>query len=101
MALALNLITFELLGDFPFVGNAEEAHASALTLQPFVRELIQGPTPLYLLEKPTAGTGASLLVSATTMIATGRHPTMLTEGKDEDEWRKRITATLGTVPKSL
>src|SRR5262249_45979982 len=55
------LITEDLLGDFPFVGDAERAHAVALLLLPFARELIAGITPLHLIEKPTPGTGASLL----------------------------------------
>jgi putative DNA primase/helicase len=94
MVEALLSINTELLGDFPFVGDAEKAHAVALLLQPFVRELIAGPTPLYIIEKPTPGTGASLLVEVLTYPALGRSPGFLTEGRDEDEWRKRLTAKL-------
>ena len=32
-------------------------------LLPFVRELIDGPTPLHLIEKPTPGTGGTLLAT--------------------------------------
>src|SRR5262249_35201613 len=52
---ANRLIGFELLGDFPFVGDADRAHAYALTIEHFARELIDGPTPLYDIEAPTPG----------------------------------------------
>jgi hypothetical protein len=95
---AKELILVDLLGDFPFVGDAERAHAVALFLLPFVRQLIDGPTPLHLVEKSTPGTGATLLVQASLYPAIGRAPSAMTEARDEEEWRKRITATLMTLP---
>jgi len=94
IAAARELLVAELLGDFPFTGDAERAHAVALLLLPFVRGLIAGPTPLHLIEKPTAGTGASLLADVLTRLATGHPVGAMTEGRDEDEWRKRLTAKL-------
>ena len=91
---AKDLLLVELLGDFPFIGEAERANAVALLLLPFVRELIDGPTPLHLIEKPTPGTGASLLVSVLLFPATGEWIPAMSEGGDENEWRKRITAVL-------
>lgn len=91
---ACTLIVDELLGDFPFTGDAEQAHAVTLLLQPFVRALIDGPTPLHLIEKPTPGTGASLLADVVALPANGRPLPTMTEARDEDEWRKRVTATL-------
>jgi hypothetical protein len=61
---------------------------------PFARDLIDGPTPLHLFEKPSPGTGATLLVDMLSLPATGRALATMTEGRDEDEWRKRITAKL-------
>ena len=90
---AKNIIE-DLIGDFPFVGEAERAHAVGLLLLPFARLLINGPTPLHLIEKPVAGTGATLLVDALLYPATGHPISAMTEGRDEDEWRKRITARL-------
>lgn len=87
-----------LLGDFPFVGEAERAHAVSVIVLPFVRELIEGPTPLYLIEKPSPGTGGTLLADVLTYPATGRRAAALTEGRDEDEWRKRVTAKLQAGP---
>lgn len=92
------MLTRELLGDFPFVGAAEKAHALALLLLPFCRDLIDGPAPLHLIEKPTPGTGATLLVDALLFPATGRPVSAMTEGRDEDEWRKRIFAKLRSGP---
>lgn len=91
---ARGLIVDELLGDFPFVDAPEQAHAVGLLILPFVRALIKGPTPLHLIEKPMPGTGASLLADMLTYPAAGRPATAMTEGRDEDEWRKRITARL-------
>jgi hypothetical protein len=82
------------LGDFPFTGVAEAAHALALLLLPFVRELIDGPTPLHLVEASTPGTGKTLLVDACLWPALGQAAPMMAEARDDDEWRKRITAKL-------
>jgi hypothetical protein len=94
IARARSLIVDELLGDFPFIDDAERAHAIALLILPFVRGLIDGPTPLHLIEKPSPGTGASLLADVLTYPALGRPSPAMTEGRDEEEWRKRITARL-------
>lgn len=98
VAAAVTLIRDELLGDFPFTGDAERAHAIAMLLLPFLRPVIEGPTPLHLIEKPQAGTGAGLLIAVVSTIAAGRGLPVMTEGEDEDEWRKRITALLRTSP---
>ena len=66
----------------------------ALLLLPFVRELIEGPTPLHLIEKPTPGTGAGLLSDVLTYPFLGQTVSVMAEGGDDDEWRKRITAKL-------
>jgi len=91
---AVLLIGEELLGDFPFVSDSEKSHAIALLLLPFARGLIDGPTPLHLFEKPSPGTGATLLVDMLTFPSIGRAIPTMTEGRDEDEWRKRITSKL-------
>jgi hypothetical protein len=96
LARARSLLVEELLGDFPFTGQAELAQAVAMLIEPVVRDLIEGPTPLYLIEKPTPGTGASLLAELVARIVTGRPGAAMTEGRDEDEWRKRITSKLLT-----
>lgn len=91
---AKSLIIDHLLVDFPFTGGAERAHAIALLLLPFVRKLINSPTPLHLIEKSTVGTGATLLARCIAWICTGHDYTSLPEGRDGEEWRKRVTAVL-------
>src|SRR5207247_1615403 len=54
---ARTLLLDELLGDFPFRDDASRAHALAAMLLPFVRDLIDGPTPLHAIDAPTPGTG--------------------------------------------
>lgn len=81
------------LGDFPFVGEGSRAHAWALLLLPFVRDLVSGDTPLHLVTAPTHGTGKGLLVDALLTPALGRTPRSVAAGS-EDEWRKRITSQL-------
>jgi putative DNA primase/helicase len=88
----------ELVADFPFVAQSERANALALLLTPFMRDLIEGPVPLALIEKPTPGTGATLLAETVMIPATGRRLAAMTEGRDEDEWRKRLTAKLIASP---
>ena len=93
------LLLDELLCDFPFAGDADLANAIAVLLLPFVRLLIDGPTPLHLIESPTPGTGKGLLVDALSIPAVGEGPAIMTEGRDEDEYRKRITAKLLQAPR--
>jgi hypothetical protein len=101
IAAARTLICDDLLGDFPFVGPAERAHAVALLLLGFLRGMIDGPTPLHLIEKPTPGSGATLMVDAIATILTGAGASVMTEGRDDDEWRKRVTAKLRQIPSIL
>jgi putative DNA primase/helicase len=101
IAAARSLLLDDLLGEFPFVGEAERAHALALLLLPFVRPMIVGPTPLHMVEKPAPGTGATLMVDAISIVATGISASVMVEGRDEDEWRKRLTAKLREIPSIL
>jgi putative DNA primase/helicase len=101
IAEARSLICDDLLGDFPFVSPSELAHAVALLLLGFVRSMIDGPTPLHLIEKPTPGTGATLMVDSIATILTGSGASVMTEGTDDEEWRKRVTAKLRQVPSIL
>jgi putative DNA primase/helicase len=98
IASARRLLLDDLLGDFPFTGDAEKAHALSLLLTGFVRSMMDGPTPLHVIEKPTPGTGATLMVDAVAMIITGGGVSVMVEGRDDEEWRKRITAKLRQVP---
>jgi putative DNA primase/helicase len=98
IAEARSLLLDDLLGDFPFTSVAERAHAVAVLLLGFVRAMVDGPTPLHLVEKPTPGTGATLMVDAIATILTGAGASVMTEGRDDEEWRKRVTAKLRQIP---
>ncbi len=93
-----NLILKDVLHDFPFASEADRANAVALCLLPFMRDLADGATPLHLIEKPKPGTGASLLAQVLTFPATGDWTPTMTEGRDEEEWRRRITSKLREAP---
>lgn len=98
VAAARALILDELLHDFPFVDDAARAHAVALGLGPFVRFMFAGPTPLHLITAPSEGVGKTKLARALCFTATGQEPATMTQMRDDDEWRKRITTTLMSSP---
>jgi hypothetical protein len=60
--------------------------------------MINGAVPLHLIEKPAPGTGATLLIEQLLYPALGRPVSAMSEGRNEDEWRKRITAKLLGAP---
>jgi hypothetical protein len=95
------LLLDDLLGDFPFTSLAERAHAVSLLLLGFLRAMVDGPTPLHLIEKPAPGTGATLMVDAIATILTGSGASVMTEAGDDEEWRKRVTAKLRLIPALL
>jgi hypothetical protein len=89
------LLLDDCLHDFPFADpRAGRAHAVALLLQPFVRNMIQGATPLFLIEAPTRGTGKGLLSDVVNIIAAGDVAGVMHLPRDGAELEKRITAAL-------
>lgn len=86
---------YEVIDDFPFDSSASGANTLAGILTPVLRDLIPGPVPLLVVDKPKQGTGASLLSDVISVIATGEPAYITTqpEGREkENEWRKRITS---------
>ena len=88
------LLLNDLLGDFPFADLGSKAHALALLLQGFVRLMIDGPTPLYLIDAPARGTGKGLFSDIVSVVTLGKSADVMVLPKDEDELEKRITAIL-------
>jgi hypothetical protein len=90
----------EVFTDFPFVvdttskANPSKANAYAALFSLVLRPMIPGAIPLALIDKPQAGTGASLIAEGIAIIGTGRHAAITTAPKDDTEWKKTITATL-------
>jgi hypothetical protein len=89
------------IADFPFVDDASRAHALALLILTFVRDCVDGPTPLHLIKKAIAGEGATLLTDTLLAPALGTDIARLSEIDDDDEWRKEITSTLMEGPSAL
>lgn len=90
---ALELV-MEAVGDFPYDNVSSRANALALLLTPLVRPVIDGAVPLALLDAPQQGTGKSLFASIVALVGTGRDAAMMAAPDNDEEWRKRITATL-------
>jgi putative DNA primase/helicase len=90
---ALVTICGDYLGDFMFADEGSEAHALALLLLPFVRDAIQGPTPMHAILAPDVGSGKTTLAQACLLPGCGLVPAQA-GARSDDEWRKRITAAL-------
>ena len=85
----------EIIVDFPFAfPNIGRAHTYALLLQHYVREMINGPTPLYLVESPTRGTGKGKLCNIPALLITGKDVPIMTLPRTGEEMEKRITSNL-------
>jgi hypothetical protein len=84
----------EAIGEFPYQDTASHANAYGLLVTPIIRHSIRGHVPLALIDATRPGTGKSLLAETVAMIATGRKAAMTAAPYDDDEWRKRIAATL-------
>lgn len=91
---SLNLLMNELLIDFRFQNQASRAHALCMMIQPFLRQMIKGPTPLYLIDASKRGAGKSLLARVSHLIATGLDAAMIKLPKMEDEIEKQIVSLL-------
>lgn len=89
---AKSLIFDELLPDFPFGADADRANAVALLVLPFVRDLISGPTPLFMIEAPSPGSGKGLLAASLLAAGVGAASTaVISHPQTDDEWSKRLT----------
>ena len=91
---ARDLILNNLLVDFPFKDDASRAHAVAYLLLPFVRDMIDGPTPVHDVDSPTAGTGKGKLLNACAYPFLGHDVPTQPAVEDDNEWRKIITTRL-------
>lgn len=84
------LLLDELLGDFPFVAEADRAHALSYLLEGFVRDRINGPVPVYWIGAPVAGTGKGKLADCCTIPAHGVVASQSFSGSEEER-RKLLT----------
>jgi hypothetical protein len=93
----------DLFKDFPFKNDqgASKAHALAALLLHFVRDMIDGPTPLHLIDAAKPGTGKGLLADVIVIPATGREAETTPPPRSEEEMRKAITAALLEGPSHI
>jgi len=91
----------EVFGDFPFADEASRANVLAALLTVVTKHLVGGNTPLGLIDKPQAGTGASLIAEIIAEITTGNGACMETCPDDDEEWRKAITSILMRGPQMV
>lgn len=90
-------INDNLLVDFPLKDDASRAHCYALIIQPFVRPLIDGPTPLYAISAPAPGSGKGKLAEVLSFPAIGSRLPSIAITDSEEEFRK----ILGTELKQM
>lgn len=93
-------LILEIWHDFPFDSDSDRSNAIAMTIQPYVQEFISANSPMFSIIAPAIGTGKSLFVEIVALIYSGKENKIghLTESKDDDEWRKKITTCLMKRP---
>jgi putative DNA primase/helicase len=91
---AKQLIGQEWLTDFPFLDDASRVNGIAAPITAIARELIHGPTPLFAIDSPSAGSGKSLLARGIGLISSGSEPAVMAEPRSDEELRKRVTSLL-------
>ena len=84
----------EMFWDFPFVDEASRWNAVGAFLTGVFRPIIKGPCPCWLLTKPQAGSGASLMQCVTYTAITGSDPPASVTPKTKEEWEKRALSIL-------
>jgi len=82
----------EVVVDFPFADEAHRAAWLAGVLTPLARWSFHGPAPLLLVDANAPGTGKSLLTDTIGAIVAGGDISRTTLPRDDEEFRKRITA---------
>jgi hypothetical protein len=82
-----------LIKDFPFVARSDHSAALSAMLTVTVRRSLR-TAPAFAFGAPKMSSGKSLLADCVAMVATGRPCAVMTQGKDDDENRKRMLALL-------
>lgn len=100
VARALALFNDGPLSGFVFDSKASRTHAFCGMLQPIVRATFGGPTPLYLVEAPTAGSGKTILARFVAGINSPRiQDTILPQ--EEPEREKLVLSLLLALPEAV
>jgi hypothetical protein len=91
---AAKRLILEIFADFPFVDEASRWNVVGAFLTGVLRPIIEGPCPCWLVTKPQAGSGASLMQNAVYLAITGAMPPASVVPKTKEEWGKRIMSIL-------
>lgn len=91
---AKSLLLDEFMVDFPFANQSDRAHAVAYTLLPFVRDMVNGPTPMHIFDASMQASGKTKLVTLASSIFTGGRGAMPMPFPTQEE---EMVKTLGTV----
>lgn len=83
----------EILKDFPWLAGCDRAAALAAILTATIRPSLR-TAPLFAFRAPKMASGKSLLADVVAMIATGRTVSVMSQGRDEEEDKKRMLAIL-------
>lgn len=112
---AIQMLMIE-LADFPIGGMSRKqieeqfwkgdgvpsmVHTLSDLLLPFMREVIKGPTPGHVFNKPAPGTGATLLCDVLSIISTGDTVSPIIPPKDIAELEKTLGAALQEGPQKV
>ena len=81
------------LRHFPFVSAGDTAVVLSMMLTALIRPTLPS-APAHCIDAPEAGTGKSLLVDATAILATGKTAPVMDYGNDSDEAVKRLDSML-------
>lgn len=88
---ARDLVLNQVLGDFPWVGDADRANFLALLMSPILRTYLGGLIPLGAISATSPGSGKTLLTDIPGKLFGMSSRAWVS---DDDELRKSITATL-------
>jgi putative DNA primase/helicase len=82
-----------LIRDFPFQSKVDMAAAISAFISAVNRPTL-GSSPMHAFTSPTPGSGKSLLATLVTIISTGSLPSFITQGADDEELEKRVSAQM-------
>lgn len=86
---ALSVLWKELYCGFPFVGTGSRSVALSAALTALVRPVLR-TAPMHAFTAPKAGTGKSMIAEVAGILALGREPGAMGQGKTEEELEKRL-----------
>lgn len=82
----------DVICDFPFATEPHRAGFFAAVLTIVARNMIEGPTPAFVIDAPSKGSGKGLLASLAAIIGTGAVPAASPFPGEAAEQKKVITA---------